>query len=70
MTRIVKPLGLILSLSLGGLALASAPVAAAGCCDALLNRCENSICKDKGGVQEFSCDPSTCQAVCICNVFP
>ena len=70
MSKIAKALGLILSLTLGSLALSSAPVAASGCCDALLNRCENVICKDKGGVNQFSCDPSTCMASCICNVFP
>jgi hypothetical protein len=70
MSRIVKALGLTLSLSLGGLALAAGPAVASGCCDALFNRCQNAICADKGGIHEFSCDPSTCQGVCICNVFP
>jgi hypothetical protein len=70
MSRIFKAFGLLLSLSLGGLALASTPVAAADCCVALRIRCETVICRDKGGVSEFSCDSSTCQAVCFCNVFP
>lgn len=70
MSRILKALALIPSLTLGSLALASPSAAAADCCVALRTRCETEICKHKGGVNEFSCDSSTCQAVCFCNVFP
>jgi hypothetical protein len=72
MSKTIKALGLLVALTLGGLALATPPVEADGpnCCENLFRQCEQVICRDKGGVFEFNCNPDTCQASCICNVFP
>jgi Spy/CpxP family protein refolding chaperone len=72
MSKTMKALGLALALTLGGFALAHTPAEADGpnCCQQLFNHCVQVICRDKGGVAEFNCNADTCQASCLCNIFP
>ena len=73
MSKIVKVIVLVLVLC-GVVALSPVEEASASggpnCCQNLFTHCVQVICRDKGGVAEFNCNAETCQASCLCNVFP
>lgn len=71
MSRIVKVFALAVVLC-GAVALSPVEEASAeqSCCQQLFTHCVQVICRDKGGVSEFNCNAETCQASCLCNVFP